>query len=277
MSLPLPTARRHRCALLAGVAVLGLMAAGCSGHGNASSPPASATYLTEHAAGNRFTVTFSGAALQAAQGAGINLPAVVSHALGHINALLPGPATTIAVGLAQPGTVIPQTGTSGMTNVTDNPGQVTVAFRPTQQASLRTAVGFWLPRTLSHEVDHSVRVLAGPGFGSTLLPQIISEGISSVFDEAAFPGPPNPWDRAISPSQECTLWNTAQLDLEGGGLYDAWMFGTPGVIPHWTGFTIGYDIVKDYRDRHPQVSWSALNSTSAATILAGSGYRPCAR
>ncbi len=54
------------------------------------------------------------------------------------------------------------------------------------------------------------------------------------------------------------------------------MFGSPG-IPHWTGFTIGYDIVKDYRDRHPQVSWSALTATSAATILAGSGYRPCAR
>ena len=249
--------------------MLGLTAAGCSGHGSASS----ATPRTEHVAGNRFTVTFSGAALQAAQGAGINLPAVVSHALEHINALLPGQATAIAVGLAQPGTVIPQAGTSG---ITGKRGQVTVAFRPTQQASLGRAVEFWLPRALSHEVDHSVRILAGPGIGSTLLPQIISEGISSVFDEAAFPGPPNPWDRAISPSQECTLWNTAQLDLEDGGLYDVWMFGSPG-IPHWTGFTIGYDIVKDYRDRHPQVSWSALTSASAATILAGSGYRPCAR
>ena len=249
--------------------MLGLTAAGCSGHGSASS----ATPRTEHVAGNRFTVTFSGAALQAAQGAGINLPAVVSHALEHINALLPGPATAIAVGLAQPGTVIPQAGTSG---ITGKRGQVTVAFRPTQQASLGRAVEFWLPRALSHEVDHSVRILAGPGIGSTLLPQIISEGISSVFDEAAFPGPPNPWDRAISPSQECTLWNTAQLDLEDGGLYDVWMFGSPG-IPHWTGFTIGYNIVKDYRDRHPQVSWSALTSASAATILAGSGYRPCAR
>jgi hypothetical protein len=253
--------------------VLGLIAAGCGGHGSAPSPPAPAGPRTEHVADNRFTVTFSGAALKAAQGAGINLPAVVSQALEHINALLPGPATTIAVGLGQPGTVIPQTGTNGMTG---RSGQVTVSFRATQQASLRTAVEFWLPRALSHEVDHSVRILAGPDFGSTLLPQIISEGISSVFDEAAFPGPPNPWDRAISPSQECTLWNTAQLDLQGGGLYNLWMFGGPG-IPHWTGFTIGYDIVKDYRDRHPRVSWSALTATSAAAILAGSGYRPCAR
>lgn len=48
------------------------------------------------------------------------------------SALLPGPATTIAVGLAPPGTVIPQTGTSG---VTGKSGQVTVAFRPTPRTT----------------------------------------------------------------------------------------------------------------------------------------------
>ncbi|MGH3202607.1 MAG: DUF2268 domain-containing putative Zn-dependent protease, partial [Streptosporangiaceae bacterium] len=230
MSLPRPSARQRRAlvAATAGLAVLGLMAAGCSG---ASSSPALAVPLTEHVAGNRFTVTFSGAALQAARGAGINLPAVVSRALGHINALLPGPATTVAVGLAQPGSVIPQTGTFG---VTGPAGQVTVAFRPTQQVGLGRAVQFWLPRALSHEVEHSVRILAGPGIGITLLPQMIAEGLSSVFDEAAFPGAPNPWDRAISPSQECALWNTARLDLGGRGLYNVWMFGSVG-IPHWTG------------------------------------------
>jgi hypothetical protein len=272
LSLPLPSARRGR-ALRAGVAVLGLMAAGCGGHGSASSPPASAAPRTERVAGNRFTVTFSGAALQAARGAGINLSAVVSHALGRINALLPGPATTIAVGLAQPGTVIPQTGTFG---VTGKSGQVTVAFRPTRQVGLGRAAEFWLPRGLSHEVDHSVRILAGPDFGVTLLQEIVSEGISSVLDEAAFPGPPNPWDRAISTAQECTLWKTAQLDLGDQGMYDVWMFGSSGVIPYWTGFTIGYDIVRDYRDRHPGVSWPALTATAATAILAGSGYQPCA-
>ena len=52
------------------------------------------------------------------------------------------------------------------------------------------------------------------------------------------------------------------------------MFGGYGV-PHWTGFTIGDDTVKDYRDRHPQVSWPAPTGMSAATILAGSHRQPC--
>jgi hypothetical protein len=69
----------HRCALLACVAALGLMTAGCTGQG--PSPAASASPLSEHVPGDRFSVTFSGAALQVAHGAGINLPAVVSHAL----------------------------------------------------------------------------------------------------------------------------------------------------------------------------------------------------
>jgi hypothetical protein len=111
VSLSRPSARSRR-ALRAGVAVLGLMAAGCSG---APGPAAPARPLTQQVANGRFTVTFSGPALQAARGAGLNLPAVVSRALERINAVLPGPHTTIAVGLGPPGTVIPQTGANGMT------------------------------------------------------------------------------------------------------------------------------------------------------------------
>jgi uncharacterized protein YjaZ len=227
--------------------------------------------VTERVAQDRFTVTFSGRALQAAEAAGINLPVLVSRALGHINALLPGPKTTITVSYAPAGRLIPQTGTDGVTGPN---GVIAVIFGSTRQVSIGKGAPTWLTRTLSHEVDHSVRFLAGPGFGQTLLQQIISEGISSVFDEAAFPGPPNPWDRAISTGQECALWRKATPQLDSPGLYDLWMFGGNGV-PHWTGFTIGYDIVKDYRDRHPQVSWPALTAMSAATILAGSHYQPC--
>ena len=265
-----------------GFGLLALAAAGCSGHASASAhrapsrrptlaPVTTPAPMTEHVARDRFTVVLGSQALQAAEAAGINLPVLVSRALGHINALLPGPKTTITVNYAPPGKLIPQTGTDGFTGLT---GNIAIVFGPTRHVSVGQAVTIWLPRTLSHEVDHSVRILAGPGIGPTLLPQIISEGISSVFDEAAFPGPPNPWDRAISPGQECALWRKATPQLGYPGLYDLWMFGGYGV-PHWTGFTIGYDIVKDYRDRHPQVSWPTLTAMSAAAILAGSHYQPC--
>ena len=268
---------RGRWVLLTGFAALMFGTAACSGHSIASHHPASPDQpppapVTEHAANGRFTVLLSGKALQEAKAAGFSLPALTGHALDRINALLPGPKTTIAVSYAHPDRLIPQAGAAGFTDPLT--GHITVAFGATPQASIDKALTLWLPRALSHEVDHSVRVLAGPGFGTTLLPQIITEGISSVFDEAAFPGPPNPWDNAISQKQQCDLWKKAKTQLDYTGLYDLWMFGGHGV-PHWTGFTIGYHIIKDYRSRHPHVSWAALTAASATTIMAGSHYQPC--
>ncbi len=87
-------------------------------------------------------------------------------------------------------------------------------------------------------------------------------------------GPPNPWDQAMSKSQECVLWNKAEPLLGYSGLYGQWFFGGGGV-PHWTGFTIGCHIVSDYHSRHPHASWAALTAAPATTILAGSRYQPC--
>lgn len=241
------------------------------------------TSTIETVAGGRFNVSFDAEAQQAAAGAKVDLAQLVARSLEHINALLPGPPASIVVAYQPvPGQLIPQAGTYGQTN--EPSGSVFVTFGHTQKVPLRQALEVWLPRMLSHEVDHSVRILAGPGFGTSLLAVTVSEGISSVFDEAAFPGPPNPSDNTISQGQQCTLWREAQPLLSTSRLYYWWMFAGPyplGTtkrprVPYWTGFTIGYHIVADYVLRHPHVSWAELTRTSAPTILAGSGYQPCA-
>jgi Predicted Zn-dependent protease (DUF2268) len=245
---------------LVAVAALVLVAAGCG-------PGA----VTEHVANGRFTVTISAEALRHASRDGVNLRGVVTGALGRINALLPGPATAITIGYSRQHR-IPQTGTSGFTN--PQTGKVMILFGPTPQVSPKTVLTFWLPRALAHEVEHSVRILAGPGFGLTLAPQTITEGIATAFDQAAFPGRPDPWDAAITPAQECTLWKQAQPLLGQPGLYDQWMFGGQG-IPHWTAFTIGYHIVQEFLRHHPHTGWSTLAAEYPTTITGGSHYQPC--
>lgn len=271
-------AHRGRVALLACLVTLVSAAAGCS-HAASSAPghPAGASQspvpgVTEHAVNGRFTVVLSDKTPQ--QTAGTSLRDLIARALGHISALLPGPGTTITVNRARPGDLIPQAGVFGFTN--PQTARVTVAFGATPQVRLAKALTFWFPRDLAHEVSHSVRIRAGPGFGTTLLPQLITEGIATAFDQAAFPGPPDPWTHAIKPAQECALWKKAKSQLGGAGLYDLWMFGGPHV-PYWAGFTIGYHIVADYRSHHPGATWAALTSASAAAILAGSHYQPCPR
>jgi hypothetical protein len=248
-----------------------VVVAGCASPGSAPRQ-APVRQVTERAASGRFTVIISARAIRAAKAAGVSLPPLVSRALDHVNMLLPGPPTTITVDRVGASDVIPPTGTDGFSS--PETGLITVGFGSAPQTSPGRTLRFWLPRTLSHEVDHSVRILAGPGAARSLLQQAISEGISSAFDLAAFPGPPNPWDRAISRSQECTLWKQAQPLLGDTGLYDQWMFGGGGV-PHWTAFTIGYDIVRGYLHYHPGTTWAALNAASASAILAGSHYQPC--
>ena len=225
-----------------------------------------------------FAVTFSGAALQAAKTAGISLPTLVSSALDHVSALLPGPQTTISVGYDRPALLIPKNGTFGYTNPLT--GQITTAFGAVPQVSIKQVLTFWLPRDLAHEVNHSVRILAGPGHGPALLDELIAEGIAAAFDQAAFPGPPDPWGQAITPSRECALWKKTAPQLGSAGLDAIWLFGGnfDGYdVPNWTGYTIGYHIVNDYREQHPQVGWPALTSASATTIMAGSHYQPCPR
>jgi uncharacterized protein YjaZ len=217
-------------------------------------------------------VVLSAQARQLASSTDINLPRQAASALNRINALLPGPPTTIVVNAGNAPDLIPQIGTGGYTT---RSGLIQIQLARAAHSSLARTFGLWFPRDMAHEVSHSVRILRGPGVGTTLLPQIITEGIATAFDQAAFPGPPDPWTQAITRTQECALWDKAKPELADAGLYQQWMFGGFGV-PHWTAFTIGYHIVDDYRNRHPSVSWAQLISTSATAILAGSHYQPCA-
>ena len=211
------------------------------------------------------------AAVRQARASGVNLSQLVARALARINALLPGPATTITIGYGRK-YLIPQTGTNGFTS--PKTGKVMIVFGPTSQTSPKRVLTLWLPRTLAHEVNHSVRILAGPGFGLGLAEQTITEGIATALDQAAFPGPPDPWDAAITPAQECKLWKKAQPLLNQPGLYDQWMFGGPG-IPHWTAFTIGYHIVRGFLRHHPGTRWAAITADYDTTISNGSHYQPC--
>ena len=258
------------------VPALALAVTGCTSIASpATHPPqtsgAGGQAASEGTAQERFTVLLSPQARQLASSVGVNLSRLVANALDRINALLPGPATTIAVTTSSASLLIPQAGASGYTG---SGGQISLAFGQTAHTTLTRTLDLWLPRDAAHEVNHSARILGGTGFGTTLLQQIITEGIATAFDQVAFPGPPDPWTHAITPAQECVLWKKATPELDGTGLYDLWMFGGPGV-PLWTAFTIGYHIVNDYRNHHPDVSWATLTSTSAATIVTGSHYRPC--
>ncbi len=231
----------------------------------------------------RFRVHLTADAVHHARLAGVDVRTVVDRALVRINTLLPGSPTTVFVSYllpyhiltAGPGVnamLIFQTGTAGETAY--RTGVVHVAFGPTARVRPVTSIRFWLPRTLAHEVDHSVRILDGPGIGFTVMEQVVSEGISSNVDTAACPGQPVRWTHSLTAAGRCIWWRKIQPYLTDEGLYQQWMFGYFGV-PRWTGFALGYYLVRAYHLRHPRQSWDAITKLAAAAILAGSRYQPC--
>lgn len=219
----------------------------------------------------RFTVGFDPSATRSADAIGVSLTGDVTRDLTRIAALLPGPSTVIII--EQSANVTPQTGELGYTDPTT--GQVLIQLDPRSQVPFSETLAVWLPEALAHEIHHSVRTLAGPGFGTTLGEFLVSEGMASAFFHQAFPGTNAPWDSALTPVQEHTLWDRAKplLNQTGLLLYEQWFYGGNGV-PEWAGFTIGYHIAEDYIQHHPGTTAASLVAAPAATVLAGSTYAP---
>ena len=134
--------------------------------------------------------------ISAARKVGVSLSARATSSLARTARLLPGPRTDI---LMIDGTqVIPSIGITGVTEFTTGQVQITIDAHQSPRLLKRT-LDTWLLVALAHEVDHSVRVQAGPGEGGTLLDRLITEGMSSAFDIQVSPTIRLPWVHALTP------------------------------------------------------------------------------
>jgi uncharacterized protein YjaZ len=222
------------------------------------------TWVVVH---NRFTVNASADAISVAAGAHVNLRDLVQRTLMAVDQRLPGPAATIQI--THNHAVIHQVGTNGYTYPN---GLVTVQFDRVTLVSIEQTLTFWLPRAIAHELNHSVRITAGPGYGATLLDSMVSEGLADNFDTSVFPGPTQPWDNALTSDQAAALWQHAKGSLADSdpSTRRAWLFGG-GNIPVWTGYTLGFRLVAGYLQRHPGIDGAAATRLTADEIQAGSG------
>jgi hypothetical protein len=251
-------------------AILMLVACSLGQAPSTPSPSPPPGLLTASIANGRFSVFYGVDAIAYAKSVQRDLRHIVETSLQNVDRLLPGPRATLIIQVCD--APIAETGTCGLTSGTGLVSEV--GFAATPGINAQTALDTWFPRTLAHEVHQEVRSQSSTG-RQTLLAGLVLEGTADVFDNQAFPGAPNPWDVAITPTQEHALWAKAQPMLSSAGLYQSWMFGDSSMgIPHWSGFTIGYHIAADYLLRHPATTTSTLATLSAAAILAGSGYSP---
>jgi hypothetical protein len=254
----------------AGTAMVLLSACGF-GQTQAGATPSSPPELQPGtAAHGRFTVLYRADSIAYARSGQRDLKHIVETSLERIDALLPGPHATVLIYVCI--APIAETGTCESTAATGLSSQV--GFSATSAITVQQALDIWLPRMLAHQVNHAVRAESFPS-DSMLLAGLVKEGTADLFDSQAFPGQANPWDVAITSTQEHALWGQARNELSSPGLYQDWMFGNQQMaIPIWAGFTIGYHIAAAYLAHNPGTPPSSLAALSAESILAGSAYNP---
>lgn len=124
-----------------------------------------------------------------------------------------------------------------------------------------------LKETVAHEYNHLVFYHYQPAKNYTLLQHLIIEGLAENFREEVVGGKPAPWSVALSETSACKWLQKIEFDLNsrderlvqelllGGGSYQRWM-----------GYSIGYHLVRNFRNRNPGLSWSDLERQKAETI-----------
>ncbi|MFA5935964.1 MAG: DUF2268 domain-containing putative Zn-dependent protease [Patescibacteria group bacterium] len=164
-----------------------------------------------------------------------------------------------------PDDTIPEVG--GIGGYTPNAHTVLISLNP-HHPKFSQAIDRELSATLAHEIHHAIR-WRNPGYGTTLLEALITEGLADHFSiEVGSVTKPPPWSRALNDKEIPKLLKRAKPLFNRSYNHADWFFGSKkNRLPRWTGYSLGYYLVGKYLKTHPQKKPSKLVSVKATMIL----------
>jgi hypothetical protein len=221
---------------------------------------------------NGFRVQLDPTVMVWADEAHVDFRGIVRGALGRVEGALHGTPVpiTISAGSYLP---IPDVGIGGMTD--RRTGEVRIAMDSRSPTSVSDFLTQWVPIALAHELHHAKRILNGPGYGTTLLDAIVTEGSAEAFVRETYPQAPSiPWVQPLTRADKTAVWHRLRPLLsepDDIDVHQAWFVGG-GALPSWPGYRIGYEIARRYLTRHPGSTAAELALLPAQRIFAGSGF-----
>ncbi|CAN5182848.1 DUF2268 domain-containing protein [soil metagenome] len=138
-------------------------------------------------------------------------------------------------------------------------GNITYISLDPAFSNLKDSIKKELKRILAHELHHTLR-WQNPGYGETLLDAMITEGLADHFDIEVYNEQPQPWSITLSEHELQRMMKKAKTEFDNKE-YDhfAWFFGNEELgIPRWTGYAIGFHLVKQYLQKYPDKKPSQL-------------------
>ncbi len=121
-----------------------------------------------------------------------------------------------------------------------------------------------LAYTVAHEYHHS-QYWNYHNF-DTVKTGIQAEGLAEHFREELLGGPHAPWAVAIKEDQVDKWIPKVLPELDSGEAYDGIFYGSDD-YPMWLGYSLGYWLVKRYREQHPEKTWQELTSMSPEELF----------
>lgn len=165
-----------------------------------------------------------------------------------------------------PGATIDEIG--GIGAFTPSANTVFVSLNP-RHPNFKKALTDELAFTLAHELHHTIRWQKQVE-GDTLLEAMVFEGLADHFAiEVTGRNKPSPWSYALTSKQKKIFLKKA-MDEWSKPTYNhnLWFFGAhPEIVPRWTGYTLGYDLVGSYLRANLGMTASKLATADASLFL----------
>jgi uncharacterized protein YjaZ len=200
-----------------------------------------------------------------------SIESVVRSAVQKSESVLPGPATTVCVLAADANWTYLQD-MHGVGGFTAGAGKIWLTILPGGDWK------DWITHGVAHEYHHSVWTARFHNKNPILnvADYLVFEGRADSFANIIDPLRHSPWTNALTRQQERTARRTIERRLQStdAQLMQGLMFGGAEGVPHWAGYTIGFQIVQSFLKAHPDLNVSQWTAIPANELLQQSSYLP---
>lgn len=118
-----------------------------------------------------------------------------------------------------------------------------------------------LTETITHEINHTIFYDRYKTFVTTIHDYLLMEGLAENFREDVVGGDPAPWSTALNKNEASDVLGELEtkelLHTEDRKIHNDLFYGSDK-YKRWSGYSIGYWIVKNFKTQKPSLTWDEI-------------------